>query len=169
MISVLLYLASVVVANLAVSKFGPPAVIPVSFLLIGFDLTLRDRLHDSWNHKNLWSKMALLIGSGSVLSVLINWDSALVALASFLAFVSSGLVDTVVYQLLTGHSKAIRVNVSNIFSAAVDSMVFLGVALGPILGLGSILYSLILAQIITKILGGFIWSIILYRKSLTAR
>src|SRR5690606_34330750 len=45
---VLLYLGSIVVANLITAAYGPVGSVLTSLALIGGVLTLRDRLHDRW-------------------------------------------------------------------------------------------------------------------------
>mgnify|MGYP003352540858 CR=1 FL=1 len=49
MIYSVFYVLALVIANLTVAVFGPWFSVINSFLLIGLDLTLRDKLHDKWN------------------------------------------------------------------------------------------------------------------------
>lgn len=151
---VIMYLVAVVVANLIVTQFGTVAVLPVGFLLIGLDLTSRDYLHELW-HKHLWLKMALLIGCGSLLSWLLNKDAGQIAVASFVAFVSAGVIDTITYHFLGKRSFLVRVNGSNVFSSFTDSALFLTIAFGVFMP------GLILAQFGVKVAGGFLWSLAL--------
>lgn len=144
-------------ANLSVAKFGPSATIANAFLFIGLDLTSRDKLHDAWHGRGLVWKMGLLIASGSMLSYLLNRDTGQIALASFLAFAAAAVVDTIVYSVLHERAWFVRVNGSNVFSAAADSIVFPAVAFGAFLPL------IVLGQFAAKVLGGFIWSWILRR------
>lgn len=164
MIYVIMYLAAIVLANLAVARFGPSSVIIVAFLFIGLDLTARDRLHDAWRGNHLFGKMALLIATGSILSYLLNRDAGQIALASFVAFAAAAIVDTVVYHLLGGYPRWLRINGSNIPSAAVDSIIF------PTLAFGSFLWPIVLGQFLAKTLGGFVWSLFFrWMDSRTAR
>jgi queuosine precursor transporter len=153
----LVYLSAIVVANLAIAKFGQSAAIVVPLLFVSLDLTSRDKLHDLWDGKNLWRNMLLLIGTGSVLSWILNAKAGSIALASFVAFASSGIIDAIIYQILPKDKKLLRINGSNILSALVDSTVFLGIAFGwpPAL-------PLVVAQFMAKVLGGLVWSLILY-------
>ena len=153
MIYVIMYLAAIVLANLAVARFGPSSVIIVAFLFIGLDLTARDRLHDAWRGNHLFGKMALLIATGSILSYLLNRDAGQIALASFVAFTAAAIVDTIVYHMLGGYPRWLRINGSNIPSAAVDSIIF------PTLAFGSFLWPIVLGQFLAKTLGGFVWSL----------
>lgn len=156
--TVLVYLGSIVAANLIAARFGPSATVINAFLLIGLDLTLRDRLHDTWRNDRLVLKMTLLILMGGILSVLVNRDAIPIAAASCAAFMSATAVDAIGYSLLGQRSRAVRVNGSNVASAAVDSFVFLVVAFGwpP-------LWSIALAQWGVKVLGGAVWFVLLSR------
>lgn len=153
MIYVIMYLGAIVMANLAVARFGPSSTIVIAFLFIGLDLTARDRLHDAWRGNHLFAKMSLLIAAGSILSYVLNRDAGQIALASFIAFAAAAIVDTVVYQLLGGYPRWLRINGSNIPSAAVDSIIF------PTFAFGSFLWPIVLGQFLAKTLGGFVWSL----------
>ena len=155
---VILYLTSIIIANLLVAQFGASIVILNAFLFIGLDLTARDRLHEEWKHKNLWLNMFMLISVGSILSAILNWQALPIAMASFVAFGSAGIVDTFVYQLLGNNSRLVKVNGSNVFSSIADSLVFAVVAFGF-----PVLWWIIAGQIIAKIVGGFVWSLVLVR------
>lgn len=158
MIYVPVYLLAIVLANLSVAQFGPSAAIINAFLFIGLDLTTRDRLHEAWSGKNLWLKMTTLIVAGSALSWLMNRNAGPIALASLVAFGAAATVDAIVYQLLGGYPKWLRVNGSNIPSALVDSLVF------PTLAFGSFLWPVVVGQFLAKVLGGFLWSLLMKDK-----
>tara|TARA_R100000501_G_C2558371_1_gene70069 strand:+ start:39 stop:527 length:489 start_codon:yes stop_codon:yes gene_type:complete len=155
-ILVTLYLGAIIGANLAVVTWGLSAVLPVAFLLIGLDLTSRDYLHELWQ-KKLWLKMAILIGVGSLLSWLLNQAAGQVAIASFVAFAMAGIVDTLIYQVLKNKAFIWRVNGSNVFSSFTDSALFLTIAFG------SFMPVVILTQFSVKVLGGFVWALLLRR------
>lgn len=152
-----MYLAAIIAANLIVAKFGPSSVLVVGFLLVGLDLTGRDYLHELWHGKRLWVKMLALIAAGSLLSWLLNRNAGQVALASFVAFASSAIVDTATYHLLGKRAFLLRVNGSNVASSFTDSAIFLTMAFGSFMPL------LILAQFGVKVGGGFVWSLVLRR------
>jgi queuosine precursor transporter len=154
MIYIALYLVAIVLANLSVAAFGPSVAVLNAFLFIGLDLTARDQLHEAWRDNHLLLKMAALIATGSVLSYLLNRNAAQIALASFVAFAAAAIVDTIVYQLLGGYPRILRINGSNIPSAAVDSFIF------PTLAFGQLLWPIIIGQFLAKTAGGFIWSLI---------
>lgn len=152
---VVLYLAAIIAANLIITRFGPQATIITAFLFIGLDITARDRLHESWQGRGLWFRMAALIAAGSLLSWLVNRDAGPIAIASFVAFAASGAADTLTYHALRHRAWALKVNGSNIVSAAVDSLVF------PTLAFGGFLPLVVLGQFIAKVAGGAVWATIL--------
>jgi queuosine precursor transporter len=145
-----LYLLAIVAANLAVAMFGPAVVIVSALLLIAFDLTSRDALHEAWHGQHLRRNMALLIASGSILSAVLDLAALPVAVASFCAFALSESVDTMVYSRLEARGWMMKVNGSNVVSALVDSMVFLS---------------------LLAVLGGLPWSVALrsHRQARAAR
>lgn len=153
-----LYLIAIVLANLLVARFGPSVTIINAFLFIGLDLTTRDYLHGRWRHNHLGFKMLALIGAGSLLSYALNVNAGPIALASFVAFAAAGAADTLTYSLLGDKSKLLRINGSNVVSAAVDSLLF------PLLAFGwPLLWWIVLGQFVAKVAGGFIWSMVLRR------
>lgn len=156
MILVLIYLAAIVVANLSVAAFGPSVTIINAFWLIGLDLTLRDRLHDRWSRDQLMLRMGALIAAGGVISYAVNRDAGQIALASTVAFTVAATLDAVVYSLLSGRSRLVRVNTSNLVGAAADSFLFPAIAFGP-----PLLWPIIFGQFAAKVLGGFFWSLVL--------
>ena len=150
-----LYLAAIVAANLAVAAFGPRSTIINAFLFIGLDITTRDRLHEKWRGRNLFLKMAALIAAGSILSWLLNRSAGPIAVASFIAFATSGAADALTYHALREREWMVKVNGSNVISAAVDSAVF------PTLAFGMLLPWIMLGQFAAKVAGGAVWAFIL--------
>lgn len=156
MILIILYLIAIVIANLSVTWFGPSVTILNAFLFIALDLSSRDTLHERWKGNGLAWRMAALIATGSILSYLLNADSARIALASFVAFAASSLFDTLAYVALYNRRYMVKSNGSNLVSAAVDSVVF------PVLAFGwPPLWGIVIGQFAAKVAGGFIWSTIL--------
>lgn len=154
------YLIAIVAANLSVVWFGPLVSIVNAFIFIGLDLTSRDSLHDAWHGNGLVWKMTVLIASGSLLSWIINRNAGPIALASLLAFACANSADALVYHYLREKAKFLRINMSNVGGAAVDSFVFPALAFGF-----PLLWNVIIGQFIAKVAGGFIWSLILNRRA----
>lgn len=152
-----IYILTLVVANMVVAYFGPASTPVVAFMLIGLDLTLRDRLHDQWQGRHLWPRMLALITSAGLLSYLLNPTSGPIAIASVVAFGLASLADAVAYHLLAGRSWAVRANGSNVVGAAVDSLVF------PLMAFGAALPSIVLAQWVAKVVGGMVWALVIAR------
>ena len=157
-LTVVLYLGAIVLANLLVAWLGPGISIVNAFLLIGLDLTSRDRLHDAWEGKDLRRNMVLLIAAGSLLTIALNMNAGRIAVASFVAFTISAAVDTITYHRLRHRTRMVRMNSSNLFASVADSIVF------PLLAFGwPPLVLVMLGQMLAKILGGFVWIAVLDR------
>lgn len=150
---VFLYLAAIVAANLLIVRFGPSVAVVNAFLFIGLDLTTRDALHERWNGRHLWLKMACLIAAGSLLSWFLNRDAGRIALASFVAFAGAGVADALTYHWLHGRTRLVKINGSNVIGSAVDSILF------PLLAFGwPPLWGVMAGQFVAKVAGGFVWS-----------
>ncbi len=152
---VLLYLASIVLANFVIFWFGAKWIIINSFVLIGLDLSLRDKLHERWHHHKLWLKMFLLIFTGSLVTYFLNRSALQIAAASVVAFGCAALTDTVIYSFLFKQKFLIKANGSNLGGALVDSMLF------PTIAFGMFMPMIVLGQFLAKVLGGFFWSVLL--------
>jgi uncharacterized PurR-regulated membrane protein YhhQ (DUF165 family) len=151
-----IYIAAMTAANLTVAAFGPWVSPLNSFLLIGLDLALRDRLHEAWRG-SVW-KMAALIAVASAASYVLNPASGKIALASFVAFAVSSLVDWAAYAVMRRRCGFMASsNGSNVAGAAVDSLIF------PTLAFGAFLPHIVALQFAAKVAGGFAWSLALRR------
>ena len=155
MTPVIIYLVAIVLANLTLLLFGPTASIFNAFILIGLDLSLRDKLHDQWYGKNLWLKMLALICGGSAITVALNWEALPIAIASATAFLASGIGDALLYAKLRNYKFLIRANGSNVAGSALDSVIF------PTMAFGVFMPEIIIGQFVAKIGGGAVWSFIL--------
>lgn len=152
---IVLYFVAIVAANLLVAQFGPNVSIVNALVLIGLDLTVRDALHERW-HGRLWPRMTVLLVGGSALSYLLNANAGPIALASLIAFAGAGVADTLTYVLLHDRARLVRVNGSNVVSAAADSLLFPALAFGwpP-------LWGIVVGQFLAKVVGGAFWSMAL--------
>ena len=155
MIYPIIYIAALVVANLLVAWLGPWFSPINAFVLIGLDLSLRDKLHEQWQNDRLILKMGGLIIVASVVSYLLNPTAGTIALASFVAFALSMIADSIAYHFLRHKSWVIRSNGSNIAGAAVDSIAF------PTIAFGGLMLEIVALQFIAKIMGGGVWSYLL--------
>jgi len=155
MIYSIIYIAALVIANLLVAWLGPWFSPINAFVLIGLDLSLRDKLHDQWQKDRLLLKMGGLIVVASLVSYLLNPAAGLIALASLMAFALAMTADTIVYHYLQDKSWMIRSNGSNIAGAAIDSITF------PTIAFGGLMFEIVVLQFIAKMFGGGIWSFLL--------
>jgi len=149
-ISPIIYIFALVAANLLVATIGPWFSVVNSFVLIGLDLTLRDKLHDKWGGNPI--KIGGLIVVAGVISYLLNPASGQIAIASVVAFTLSMVVDSFVYQKLKDKPWEKRVTGSNLAGAAVDSLAF------PTIAFGGLMPEIVAMQFASKVVGGFIWT-----------
>lgn len=157
MIYAVIYIAALVAANLLVEWLGVWFSLINAFVLIGLDLSLRDKLHDLWEGDKLPIKMGGLIATASIVSYAINPATGMIAFASLAAFSLSMLADAIAYQYLKDKEWMIRVNGSNTAGALVDSVVF------PTIAFGGLMPEIVALQFAAKFAGGYIWSRILAR------
>jgi hypothetical protein len=154
-----IYIAALVAANLLVAWLGVWFSLVNAFVLIGLDLSLRDKLHDLWEGDKLPMKMGGLIATASIVSYAINPATGMIAFASLAAFSLSMVADAFAYQYLKGKNWLIRANGSNIAGSVVDSVVF------PTIAFGGLMLEIVALQFIAKVGGGFIWSKVLEKKN----
>lgn len=150
------YLIAAVSANLLVKQFGIEILPYTAFFIIPFDMAARDFLHECWGSNRL-RNMVRLVLAGSALTVVSSPDSWRVALASFVAFSISNSVNYLIYELMAGRHRLARMNISNLGAAISDSIVF------PLIAFGMINAHIAYAQSTSKFVGGFIWSLLLYK------
>lgn len=156
MIYYMIYILAIVSANLSITIFGP-WISPInSFFFIGLDLTLRDKIHEK-NRNNVKVVIILIIVAG-IISYILNPSSGRIAVASVISFIIAGFVDTVIYQNYIKKKWMIKSNASNAGGALTDSVLF------PTIAFGSFMPMIILLQFTAKVLGGFVWSLIIKGK-----
>jgi hypothetical protein len=160
MIAILVFLIAIVLANLSVAYFGPASTPINAFLLIGLDLSLRDHIHEKWHGKQLGLKMFGLICVGALITYLLNKDAGMICVGSVVAFAGALIVDALLYEKFFNKTKLAKMNISNVGSATVDSILF------PTIAFGAFMPWIILGQIVAKIGGGFIWSLVLTSRRL---
>lgn len=153
------YLAAIVAANLTTTHFAaqghPEVSVYTAVALIAFDFVARDLLHDWTTGRRRLALLGALVLAGSVLSWTINRDAATIATASACAFAAAMLVDSTVYHLGRSLPWVERSNISNVFGAIVDSVVFCMIAGFPFL-VG-------FSQATAKIAGGLAFALLLER------
>lgn len=153
---VLAFLAAIVLANLTLTHWGPSAIIPNAFFLIGLDLVTRDRLADFWGTTR-WPKMLLLIAAGGALSYWVNRGAATIAMASTVAFASAEVVEATLYHFLRRKQWIERAPKAALVGAAVDSIVF------PTLAFHAFVFSTSFGQFSAKVAGALVWTYVIAR------
>lgn len=148
---IVVFLAAIVIANLTLTAWGPSAIIPNAFFLIGLDLVTRDRLADFWGTTR-WAKMLVLIAAGGALSYWLNADAATIAKASVIAFAAAEIVEAVAYHILRRQRWTERAPKAALLGAAVDSVVF------PTLAFGGFVFATSFAQFAAKLAGAVVWT-----------
>lgn len=150
---VAIYIGAITAANLLVFAFGPWFSPINALLLIGLDMSLRDKLHD---HYGFWKSLSI-VGVAGVISYLLNPTIAQIAIASVASFTLSGIADALVYQGLIKKAPLVRMNASNTAGAAVDSILF------PTLAFGVFMPWVMLLQFAAKVVGGAVAAYFLAR------
>src|SRR5690625_7612464 len=110
MIRIVIYLLSIVLANVVTARFAPfelgPLIIPYGTLFIGLTLVLRDMVQNRFGRLRTY----ILIGIALILSALSSYllgDELWVVFASTLSFIISESADKKIYK----HFKIIFVNI----------------------------------------------------------
>ena len=161
-----LYILANAAANLLLIavplSYRAGASVAIAALFVAFDITTRDRLHDAWGGDR--RRLGLLIAGGALCSAAVNVASWPVALASCAAFAAAGVADTLTYAALHRRPWYVRVNASNVVSAALDSAVFLGLtaALGVLPWFA--VAGAFAGQVVAKVGGGALWTWLLRRR-----
>lgn len=153
---VALFLVAITAANLISAHYGPEASIYNAFALIGLTLVIRDQLHDQWQQHRL-PKMLLLILTGSVLAYLVTPSAGMIGVASGVAFLAAESADALVYHAVRFWPWLERSNFSNLFGAAVDSLVF------PTLAFGGVMVGISLGQFTAKVAGALLFTLLIAR------
>lgn len=154
-IYIAIYIAALVAANLLVAWLGPWFSPINSLVLIGLDLSLRDKLHDAWQGKGLAWRIVALIAAAGAISYLLNPAAGMIAVASVVAFCAAMAADSIAYQALRRYGWFTRANGSNMAGAIVDSIIF------PTLAFGGFVPERVAMQFVAKVAGGAVWSFLL--------
>jgi len=162
MIAILIFLIAIVLANLSILYIGPQMAIWNSFILIGLDISLRDKLHERWHGKKLKRNIFFLVLTGAIITFLFNTQALWICIGSVLAFSLALFGDSYVYEKLFHKSKLEKMNISNMASALIDSGVFVLIALHFLPLKEQIEIISMMAG--AKVLGGSVWAWVLTRK-----
>jgi len=149
----ILYLSSILIANILVHLFGivefMGIVFPAGSVVIGLTFTFRDIVQRKYGKWKCWLWMIL----ATVITILFNVK---LAIASGSAFLISEAVDWLIYTAVKGDFIK-RIFFSNIFGIPLDSIIFVTLAFGWN-------FPAVFGQTIIKILSSFIVIPFLYIK-----
>lgn len=123
---ILLYAASILLANLTLNQFIPLplfGLLSVGTIFFAAVFTLRDRIHRAGGLRAVYLAIALALLVNTLAAVLLGTPWRFVG-ASFLAILVGELADTAVYQRLIARSWWTRVLASNAVSVPLDSVLF---------------------------------------------
>lgn len=146
-LAIALYIGAITGANLLVAHFGPAIMPALAFVLIGFDLALRN-----WLQVRLrpWQMGALILVTGC-LTYALNPAAKFIAIASAVAFSVAALVEWLTFTKVAG--KWLKRSVwGGVAGAAADSLIF------PTLAFGALMPWVVLAQFVAKVAGSALWS-----------
>jgi len=126
MIYGVLYLISIVIANLAVCIFGVisvgPLVFPAGAVVIGMTFTARDYVQREYGKVKCWYWMI----TATIISAVFSLD---IAIASVTAFLVSEFVDWLIFTYVGGSFRR-RILLSNLFGIPLDSLIFVPLVFG---------------------------------------
>lgn len=137
MIRIIIYLLSIVLANVVTARFAPLNlglfIIPYGTLFIGLTLVMRDMVQNVYGRKKTYGFIMLALVLSALTSHLLG-DELWVVFASTLSFIISETTDTEIYTRLK-ITFVRRVMYSGLFAGFLDSSVFVLIGIGPF-GLG---------------------------------
>lgn len=131
---IILYVSIIVLANIITAMFQPihfyGLIIPCGSFLVGITFFLRDFLQLRIGKTNIYLLIVLAALISCVVSIAMG-DSTSVAIASVVAFFVSEMFDTELFTRMNTTLEK-RVVVSGIVGGALDSTIFVVIALSPI-------------------------------------
>jgi queuosine precursor transporter len=154
---VLLYIVSIILANVTTAGMAPfqigPFLIPPGTFLIGATFILRDVVQEQQGRKRTYLVITAALVLSGVLSFILG-DTLTIMIASAISFALSETTDTEIYSRLKLPMK-LRVFWSGTVGGTLDSAVFVIIGLSPI-GAGFIPWRFIpmaiAGQVIVKVL-----------------
>lgn len=146
---VAVYILAVAATTAISGALGPLASVLDSLPGIGLVIVIRGLLQDHWK-VHTWFWMGVLILMGTLASLSVNATHPRVALASGTAFVFANITAGLLYPR--------NRRLSIVAFAVVDSFIF------PALAFGTFMWWVVGGQIVAKIAGAIIWSLILLKR-----
>lgn len=134
MLCILLYLLSIVTANVLTASYDPlhlgKLLFPVGSFLIGATFIFRDLVQNAVGRRNTYITIAAALVISAISSSMLG-DGLQIVAASAVAFLFSETTDTEIYSRLK-LPMSLRVLYSGIVGGALDSAIFVIVGLSPL-------------------------------------
>ncbi|MEH7125668.1 VUT family protein [Bacillus sp. JJ1773] len=161
-----IYLFTIVLANVVTAKFAPLEVgiflIPMGSFLIGATFIFRDLVQNKYGRKKTYLFICLALILSAISSYLLG-DTLWIVFASAISFAVSETTDTEIYSRLN-LPMHLRVLYSGVIGGILDSAIFVVVGLSPI-GANilpwNVIWMAILGQIIVKVIMQFLGVLVL--------
>ena len=171
MIRVILYLLSIVMANVLTAALPPMQfgifIVPMGTMLIGGTFIFRDLVQNAYGRARTYLCIAVALILSACVSFLLG-DTLWIVLASVISFVIAETADTEIYSRLK-LPMSWRVFYSGLVGGLFDSAIFVIMGLSP-LGAGMLPWeavpAAIIGQIIVKTVIQFMGAVILSRITL---
>lgn len=156
---IVLYLISIISANLLVRYVGAYGLWFSSFFLIPFDFVTRCILHEKWKGLKLILYLFALTVIASAITFALNKDALQIAIASISGFASAQVGAGIFYQFNKEKSWFFKVNISDLIAIVFDSIVFQFIAFGDVA------IVVLVGQVAIKFTGGLFWYFILFNRA----
>ncbi|WP_449621054.1 VUT family protein [Robertmurraya sp. Marseille-Q9965] len=152
---VLLYLISIVAANVVTAAFAPMQlgvfIVPMGTLLVGLTFIFRDLVQNQFGRRMTYIFIAIALVLSAIASYILG-DTLLIVAASAISFLIAETTDTEIYTRLNLPMN-LKVLYSGIVGGLLDSVIFVIIGLSP-LGAGFLPWEAvpyaILGQVIVK-------------------
>ena len=153
-----IYLIAFVLANLIVLYFGSIGLIFTALFLIPFDFVMRCIFHETWKGIELILKLGLIVIAASLITFVINRNAINIAIASSVGFILAQIFAGIFYQFFIKKSFFVKVNGSDAIGILIDSLSF------QLIAFGIINYNILVGQFLLKLIGGFFWYWVIFKK-----
>jgi queuosine precursor transporter len=133
-VRILLYLVSIVAANVVTAAFAPLImgmfIVPMGTFLIGATFIFRDLVQNKYGRKKTYMFIGLALLASAVVSSILG-DTLIIVLASAVTFAIAETTDTEIYSRLK-LPMSLRVLYSGIVGGILDSAIFVVLGLSPL-------------------------------------
>lgn len=150
---IVLYLLSIVIANVVTARFAPLEfgmfIVPMGTFVVGATFIFRDLVQNKYGRTKTYIFIAIALALSAAVSFSLG-DTLMIVIASAFSFVIAESADTEIYTRLK-LPMAWRVFYSGIVGGFLDSVVFVIVGLSP-LGAGFLPWEAVPAAIVGQVI-----------------